>query len=115
MYYLIENVIRICERFQNFTNCCKIYAYTHKKIYSIFCRKINQIEQCLLISRRYCVQINNMLKYVAFVVAITFKYTQNLLRVKITTLLKFIKIYNKRKIVFVNNINVLFANIARNF
>ena len=56
-----------------------------------------------------------MLKYVAFVVTTIFKYTQNLLCIKTITLLKFIKVYNKRKIVFVDNINVLFANIARNF
>ena len=68
-----------------------------------------------MISRRYRVRINNILKYIAFVVAVTFKYTQNLLCVKTTTLLKFIKIYNKRKIVFINNISVLFANIARSF
>ena len=55
-----------------------------------------------------------MLKYTVFVVTITFKHTQNLLRIKTTTLLKFIKIYNKRKIVFVDNIrDPLFELVIR--
>ena len=56
-----------------------------------------------------------MLKYVVFVVTTIFEHTQNLLCVKTTTLLKFIKVYNKRKVVFVNNINVLFIDIVYNF
>ena len=56
-----------------------------------------------------------MLKYAVFVIAIIHERTQNILRLKIESLLKFIKIYFKRKNVFINNINATLTNIARNF
>ena len=43
------------------------------------------------------------------------KRTQNILRSKTVSLLKFIKIYNKRKNVFVDDISATMTNIARNF
>ena len=55
-----------------------------------------------------------MLKFVAFVMQQIFERTQKLLRAKTTTLLKFIKVYNKRKNVFVDDINVMLKNIMLN-
>ena len=48
-------------------------------------------------------------------ITIIYKRTQNILRSKIKSLLKFIKIYFKRKNVFVDNINATLTNIAQNF
>ena len=55
-----------------------------------------------------------MLKFIVFVVQQIFERTQKFLCTKTTTLLKFIKTYNKRKNVFINNINVMLKNIMLN-
>ena len=55
-----------------------------------------------------------MLKFVAFVVQQIFERTQKFLRTKTTTLLKFIKVYNKRKNVFADNTDVMLKNIMLN-
>ena len=55
-----------------------------------------------------------MLKYAVFVITNTHERTQNILRSKIESLLKFIKTYNKRKKIFVDDINAVLTNIARN-
>ena len=54
-----------------------------------------------------------MLKYAAFVVAVISGHTQDLLCVKTTALLRFIRVYNKRKAVLAGDISALFVDIAR--
>ena len=115
----IINVKQIAQCYLIYLTFARMKTQCYSASFDLLClydfNKIANLNALTLFSCRYCVQINNVLKYIAFVVTIIFKYTQNLLRVKTTMLLKFIKIYNKRKIIFVNNINILFANIVRNF